>query len=354
MCLVTVLASSLVFDFESSASDFDYEVSEEYIFNVPYARPSLTSNSGYFNLMTTYTGSNGVASHSMDTYVWSIGTLGTSDADASTASGSLEFHSNYFRFYPEIGGNGGRCVLSVIHQDGQYEVLSCFSVTSDSYYEYNYSTSYPSLSIYIEGVQYYGNYSNIYFGSGIKYPYNDGFVVNYADTVQTISLLNEAVLLLGQLEVSNQAIYNQLFESNSNLRQIWKNQDEMQEWLESALATIDSQMTEENAELDRIYEELRSIHEDLLASQSDKNATDKFASDSQSQSNSINDLNEQNKMDKIDIDSASDSVDNNIDMNAVGNYGIVLSTFTNNAHVLQMMLIVLAISLVAYVLFGKR
>ena len=79
-----------------------------------------------------------------------------------------------------------------------------------------------------------------------------------------------------------------------------------------------------------------------------------FQDSSDGQSDKLNDLNEQNKMDKIDVDSASSSVDANIDGNAISNYGVVLSSITGSSKVVQMLLITLSVGLVSYVLFGKR
>ena len=86
----------------------------------------------------------------------------------------------------------------------------------------------------------------------------------------------------------------------------------------------------------------------------DDGSLNDFKQNSSSQSSKLDSLNQQNKVDKVNIDTASGTVDDYIDDNAISNYGVVLSTFTGNAKVLQMLLIVLAVGLVSYVLFGKR
>lgn len=104
-----------------------------------------------------------------------------------------------------------------------------------------------------------------------------------------------------------------------------------------------------------ISEELVYLANNLLASNEvDKNTTNDFKQDSDSQSSQLNNLNQQTQMDRIDVDNVSSSVDANIDDNAVANYGVVLSSITGNGKVVQLMLIVLSVGLVSYVLYGKR
>lgn len=106
--------------------------------------------------------------------------------------------------------------------------------------------------------------------------------------------------------------------------------------------------------LSEILNSLLSMEETMQQTDGDREAVEEFNSTSKSQSDSINELNEQNKTDKIDVDSTSSEIDSNIDTEAIENYGTVLSVFTSNTHILQYILIVLAVALIAYVLFGKR
>lgn len=113
-----------------------------------------------------------------------------------------------------------------------------------------------------------------------------------------------------------------------------------------------------NIDLDTVISELENISSELAkitsSSSSDKTATDNFASDSNNQSSSLNDLNEQTTVDRIDVDGASDDVDSYIDMNATTNYGSLLSIFTTNEKIVGMIMVTLACGLLSYVFFGKR
>lgn len=88
--------------------------------------------------------------------------------------------------------------------------------------------------------------------------------------------------------------------------------------------------------------------------EADKVVMDSFQENSSSQSSELGQLNQESQVEKIDIDSASSTVDTNIDMTAIGNSGVILSALTGENKILVMMLGVSAIALVAYVFFGKR
>lgn len=103
------------------------------------------------------------------------------------------------------------------------------------------------------------------------------------------------------------------------------------------------------------YDTVNALKQSLIEqTEQDKAITEKFESDTKTQSDKINELNQQNNTNKIDAEQASSDVDAHIDAEAIGNYGTVLSVFTGNTHILQYILIVLAVALIAYVLFGKR
>lgn len=339
MCALSVLLSSFAFGFESNAME---------LYRVGYSQPPTGENNGYMNVI--YMDSSG--NKSCDTYWWYIapyqqvdvsnGSLTTSsmDVDVQSSRGKITFTAK------TASNVSSRVLVVKLNQAGSMEIVWIQNFVYQSEFYIDMAYSYPIWSFAC-----FGNVSEITY----DYDYNvdRGFTVMYSDEGMNYDLFSDMAIALGKLEISNQAIYEQVFESNSNLRKIWKNQDELEEWLADALAIIDAQNTEQNAELDRIYEELQDIHETLLESK-DKDSTDKFAEDSNSQSDKLNQMNEQNKMDKIDVDSASSSVDANIDGNAIANYGVVLSSITGQGKVVQLMLIVLSVGLVSYVLFGKR
>lgn len=130
---------------------------------------------------------------------------------------------------------------------------------------------------------------------------------------------------------------------------------ESMEDIKGVLDVLHYDNNEINYQLSVMRDDLQQIYDYMAQSKNeDKQNTDSLKENSDSQSDKLNDLNEQNKMDKIDVDSASSSVDANIDGNAISNYGVVLSSITGQGKVVQLMLIVLSVGLVSYVLFGKR
>lgn len=86
----------------------------------------------------------------------------------------------------------------------------------------------------------------------------------------------------------------------------------------------------------------------------DESAMNDFSENSSGQSDSLNDLNEQMQTEKPDIDSTSDDIDQNLDIEVDANYGTLLSTFTNDKNILVMLLACVSLALISYVFFGKR
>lgn len=340
MCALTVLASSLVFDFESNAADVYYSNHQE---------PTVDEHSGYINLLVS--GFYGDGSKTLVTIFWRIIPWKSTDnglgPNAGTSSMHITVNKSSIEFKPQTYSDYG--YATVIEYRPTDSALLLHQQRIDN--TYTFTDEWNSATT-IDAFEVRGNYGtiNTTYLSTSDIP---TFTVIWNEQAVEHDMLMDVLDSLGRLEVSNQSIYNQLFESNSNLRKIWKNQDDLEEWLAEALALIDSENKEQNAELDRIYEELQDIHETLLDSK-DKDSTDKFTDDSNSQSDKLNQMNQQNQMDKIDVDSASSSVDANIDGNAIANYGVVLSSITGQGKVVQLMLIVLSVGLVSYVLFGKR
>lgn len=108
---------------------------------------------------------------------------------------------------------------------------------------------------------------------------------------------------------------------------------------------------ESNSWLGKIW---NSIQQFFNPDEEDKEESDKLQSESNDKTDKLDDLNEQNKTDKTDIGDASNSVDENVDLESIDNYGNVLSVITENQYILQILLLVFSVALVAYVLFGKK
>lgn len=81
---------------------------------------------------------------------------------------------------------------------------------------------------------------------------------------------------------------------------------------------------------------------------------DKFSSSSSSQTDDLNSLNQQTQVDKIDIESTSQTIDDNLNVSTDANYGVLLSTITGNSNILTMLLVSVSVALISFVFFGKR
>lgn len=216
---------------------------------------------------------------------------------------------------------------------------------------FKYGGEYYSLANNITSFVITGQYSR--FGS-LEYnadiiinPYShptDGYI--YLNTVQLEYLVTGEVrtYLLSPDEVPYadqiNTIIQSLGNSNGNLVTII-------EKVHSIMSDVDSM----NNRLAQLYDLLVEVYGQ---DEADKVVMDKFEQNSSSQSSQLGQLNQENAVDKIDVNNASSIVDSNIDMQAVGDYGVLLSAVTGNGRVGRMILISLSVSLIAYIFFGKR
>ena len=199
----------------------------------------------------------------------------------------------------------------------------------------------------------------IYFDGNDESDSTTGSYVLKADYVYTFTpyteedLLDEIYSEIVKQSGQNEQIISKLedilvedMDTNDKLETIYS-------LVKKELTDIQANQSDEIMILDNISVYVYGIFSHLTESESyDKNQVEQFGSTSNSQSNQLHELN-QTKPNKIDIDSTSSSIDSNIDMDSVGQYGLLLSTFTNNEHMLKMLLITFSIALIGYVLFGK-
>lgn len=111
------------------------------------------------------------------------------------------------------------------------------------------------------------------------------------------------------------------------------------------LSNIDLNLTEIKGLLDEMYGSI---------SDEEQQKINQFENASGVQSDELSSLNQQTQVNKIDVDSASQTVDANLNIQTDANYGVLLSTFTSNDRILTMLLLVASVSLISFVLFGKR
>ena len=172
------------------------------------------------------------------------------------------------------------------------------------------------------------------------YVMGDGYI--YQNECQ-VSWSCTGDIIIYELDQSDLEYYQQFQLIHQSLGNMATNDSYILEKLHSIMLSADSLKTT-----------VSLMYELLLDSQEDKVVMDNFQQNSSSQSSQLGQLNQENKVDKIDINNASTTVDSNIDLNAVGSSGVVLSSLTGHQKILTMLLGVTAISLIAYVFFGKR
>lgn len=304
--VLTVLVSSFFMGFESKAANTE--------FYVPYSEPTCDSQSGYISVISNYDGG------SLYTYFWNLYGVWNDVGQPPDYQMYIKVNSNNVVFHPYVyGGNSAYLTLGYYDSTGNIHMIYYGSIGLNTY------SRTETFGVGISGYCYGGNAT--------------GFDGNYRDVVVPNIHWNNSV--------DGQVLSYQITQVMGQLGNI----DKDTSTIISELENIYNQNVSTNQKLDNMTTLLEK-----LASQSaeDKQAVDEFGSNTKEQSDKINGLNEQNTVEKIDTGQASSDVDAHIDTNAIANYGTVLSVFTGNSHILQYILIVLAVALISYVLFGKR
>lgn len=315
--VMTLTIGVCSFSFESDAANTYY---------VDYAEPSTSDNQGYLAVeFQKPSGERGI-----DVFFWNLYAVGETGVSAVPTTMSITISSSRVILQPESGSRKSCFVnISKFDSDGKLDVC----MQSYSFNSYTYTAYY--LSNYtITGITYKGNVG--WISDDVQSQFS--VVFNSQDSAKKLQALYEQMLISNANDstIINklQSIMNSNASIDSKLSQLIELQEEENTWLQKIWTSIQRFFKGDNATDDTKVEE--------------------FNSTSKEQSETLNDLNEQNKTDKIDVDSTSNEIDSNIDTEAIGNYGTVLSVFTNNTHIFQYILIVLAVALIAYVLFGKR
>lgn len=322
MVVLSVLVSSFFMSFESAAMS---------VYQVSMGQPSVSDYSGYIEMLFE---NNSTGNEIVYVYFWNT----TPHSWDSFPSVEISYSGSMLTFIPF-----GASTLNLLYtaSDGvNSPVVVHNGEVSDAVHQ-NFS-GYTLKAYHV-----YGNYSSLSISLGSYYGGND-FSVEYGQPLEYQVIMNmynqivslnsdmnnkfsEVITLLGDY------IYVHLYSMDFNIKEV--------------LALLNEYVPKMDLKLQTIVDNTKKLVEQ---SAEDKNATDKFEEDSSTQSNKINDLNKENKVDKTDVDSASGSVDEYIDGDSIASYGTLLSVFTGNQYILRMILIVFAIGLISYVLFGKR
>lgn len=334
LVVLSILVSSFFMGFESSANG----VSAVREFFVGYPEPNADANSGY--LCVVYRAPDYY--YHLDTYMWNF--TFRPDIDNHITDGainmSLVCSNNVVTFSPVFEGD----VEFFSWQLSQYTSSEMLKVHKFGDYDMNYkpySADYSSLGNIVCYI-YSGNVNKVQ-----GFPWSTAPTIHWGGSVGASQIFD----ISNQLVTINNNLGGKLDTLVSRVNALISEVDNVEETLASIKNLVSEYYPKFETELQNIVDRLDTLIEQSV---DDKNAADKFEEDSSAQSDKINDLNAENKVDKTDVDSASGSVDEYIDGESIASYGTLLSVFTNNEYILRMILIVLAIGLISYVLFGKR
>lgn len=328
-------------------------------FWVNYAQPSTSDTQGYLNLYLQHkeTGLKVVT-----TIFWYC--IATVNAADSPCGVYIEIYDDVVKIGPYTTTGATAAFISVSRYHSTGSLVNCHASSSSAYKE-SFSANWNIL-----GYKYNGNVATFAsdIGSG------EYFTIYYSEE-ETAEILRD---IYSQLlrdynvssdilnEVSNiynsvDGLENQLSNVVSYLRSIDSDVGFINSKLQTLLNRADTIIENQERQitvLKRVQTWLEkiwnSIQEFFNPTDEDKAETDEFSSDSSEQSDKINDLNEQNETEKPDVDSTSSAVDENIDYDAMTEFGGVLGVITNNEYILQMILVAVSVLIISYILFGKR
>lgn len=347
MSMILIVACVCSFSLNVKASS-EVHISNGHEFYVNYPEPPTSSTQGYLNIVQRP--SNGGA-YSLQTYFWNCVAVNSEteipafididltkyDLDLGVTSYSL---GDVFYVLYEINANG--------------DIRFKKSSSSSSFY-----TEFSGTAVAWRA---YGNCTieNAFTST-------DNFTVYYSDDGST-ALLMEVIGLLNNAEIADDYIMetlhgilnsvdgveNQLSSVCSYLKSINNKLTTIEDDLEAIYDKLDEILEEEKKQTSWLEKIWNSIQEFFNPDTEDKETTEQFQENSSAQSDKMNELNQQNKTEKEDIGSASSSVDSNVDLDSIENYGGVLAVITEKDYILQILLLVFSVALVGYVLFGKR
>lgn len=324
--VMMLVVSIFSFSFESKAS-----ASGEYY--VPYSEPTANDKSGYFNVDA----GDGV----LYTYFWNLTGSWATAGTPPACEMYVRFSGNNIIFHPYVYGGTGSTYITFGYYDssGTIHFLYYGAIGLNDY------EIIQNFWAGVKGVSFGGNCSIGAQDLSLGTP-----LIHWNDSVDAQNLNTKLNAILNSLSnidgdtstIINklQDIYNQDVSINSKLSA-----------MNTLLNEIKSEQKQTNTWLEKIW---NSIQEILNPNEESKEESDKLESETNDKTDKLDDLNEQNKTDKTDIDSAANSVDENIDLDSIDHYGKVLSVITENQYILQILLLVFSVALVAYVLFGKK
>lgn len=332
-CLV-VCCTFMLSGFESFAKVVEFKLN--------YAEPEVSEFSGYCNVITL----NSSGGYGCQTYFWSmvpmdsgIGTYMDIRYDSSNQSVS---------FYPTLpdayNGNSNQATYSlcVIYNNGKCDLLKQgIGAGVPTSYKYTANSGTNIVAIIPQG-----NYR-----LSSKPSMSDTYNIIFGEDTLFYNILNSLLSVLNQNQELLDEYMPLLSDILSNTDYMSSALSDLYDLVDVLLDDINSNHAEMLEQNQAIYDELYELKEHLI--QNDGSMND-FEDSSSNQSNQLNDLNQDTQVNKPNVDDMSSTVDQNLNVDIDTNYGMLLSAFTTNNRILTMLLIVASISLISFVLFGKR
>lgn len=348
LVLLAILVSSFFMGFDSKASNPE--------FYLGYAQPSTSANEGYVTFLIR---DNNSGAYQINTFFWYCSASASSAAE-SPCYGILQISSSSFTF--RIGGVGSASsAYYCLSQVNELERCNIVMNSSSQAFTFDFGRWGKTVLAY----KYAGNVGSISSSVvGDAYPFNvyfseDGSAVllqGILSCLLSMQNIDSSILTtLNNILSSVDGVENQLSQVVSWLNTLNANTTLIDSKLASLLDKADRLIEEQedsNTWLQKIWTSIQRLFKGDNVEDDAK--VDEFGDTTTQQSDKISDLQEQNKVEKVNPDSASSSVDSNIDAEEIGNFGTVLTVFTGDTHILQYILIVLSVALISYVLFGKR
>lgn len=338
-----MVAVLLVCSFSLNSLESNAAVVDEYYLD--YAEPTCSETQGYVSLALQ---NNRTGEMEIVTFFWNLLALSENIQQPCL-------------MYCDIVNNGEIQFRPYGNLDYIDDCLySVTRVTSDGVYVPYYPTtgagSKVSWAFSNEGYSFVG----FKYGGNVLGDFYQEQGYNFALYFSTDGSARQLMYIYSVLTSSNSLTMQQL----SSINSIMSNTDKVEAKLDSLMeyaSDIRSGLTDIKEQLNEILGEekkqtswLQKIWEALTGSSEQKEKIEEEKSKAEQQAGQLGQLNEQNKTDKVDPGQAQDSVNGAIDSNQIQNYSVVLSVFTHDSHIGQMILIVVALTLVSYVLFGKK
>lgn len=337
-----MVAVLLVCSFSLNSLESNAAVIDEYYLD--YAEPTCSDTQGYISLAVRNYSTGVIEIH---TFFWNVYALdGTEEKPCQMY---CDMDSGTIRFRPYVNTNfvdSALILLTHVNENGVFIPYAPRDNTTGAP-SWNWSANYYTLL----GFKYGGNALGDW-----EIPQSYNFALYFA----TDGSAQQLMYIYGLIQSSNSINQTQLNTLLSMLNQQSTTNQKLDD-VKTYLQSIRGDLDDISKQLDEILGEekkqtswLQKIWEALTGSDSQKEEIEEEKSKAEQQAGQLGQLNEQNKTDKVDPGQANDSVNSAIDKNQIQNYSIVLSVFTNESHISQMLLIVIAIALVGYVFFGKR